>query len=352
MLVAQITQPSTTLEIPLAQATQPSTALQRANASFIHYPRLDDLHRMICRCQRISKESTEPQCMALQGESGTGKTTLVRDVYAAVFLRIETPDGTIIPVLYVEVPSPATVKDAVSDMLEALGDPDAHSGTIGALNSRLVGLIKDCQVELVILDEFSNLIDADTDHILKRVSDWLKMLIKKTKIPFLVVGIDGKVERILNANKQLSRLFAMRETLEPFVWNINDPETIKTFNTFVTSAEKSMGKPLPKDIDRVDLMYRIFYATRGVVGNVMNLMREAVALADEQNRATLDLPLLSQAFEGRLAKHVKVPVNPFLAKVEAKFAEPLSPEPTPETGKTDRRRKKKAPSLDETLKTK
>jgi hypothetical protein len=276
----------------------------------------------------------------------------VRDVYAATFVRVETPDGAIISVLYVEVPSPATVKEAISTMLEALGDPDPRSGTVGALNSRLVGLIKNCQVELVILDEFSNLIDADTDHILKTVSDWLKMLIKKTKIPFLVVGIDGKVERILNANKQLSRLFAMRETLEPFAWNMKDKTTIQTFNTFVTTVEKSLGKPLPKAITRADLMYRIYYATRGVVGNVMNLMREAVALADEQNCTTLDLPLLSQAFQGRLAKHVNVPVDPFLAKVEVKFADPLPPEPKPEPTKADGRRKKKTPSLDETLKTK
>jgi len=75
----------------------------------------------------------------------------------------------------------------------------------------------DCQVELVILDDFHHLIDKETNRILEQVSDWLKVLIKETGIPFLVVGIDGKVERILDANAQLSRLFAVRQTWNHFV---------------------------------------------------------------------------------------------------------------------------------------
>ena len=197
----------------------PQTALEKAHSAFIHYPRLDDLNKKVRRCQRISKISLEPQCLALEGASGAGKTTFVRDLYAAHFPPIETPEGTIIPVLYAEIPSPATVKTGVSTLLEALGDPAAHSGTVGVLNSRLVGLIKECHVELVILDEFNNLIDTETDRVLAKVSDWLKMLIKKTRIPFVVVGLEGKVERILRANVQLSRLFASREKLEPFKWD-------------------------------------------------------------------------------------------------------------------------------------
>ena len=191
------------------------STLEKSNALFIRYPRLEELHRKICRCQKASKLANEPECMALEGVTGAGKSTLVRDEYAAQFKSCMTPSGLIIPVLYVEMPSPATVKIAASAMLEAMGDPAAHHGTVGVLDSRLVNLIRECQVELVILDEFSNLIDTETDRVLAKVSDWLKMLIKRTRIPFLVVGIDGKVERILQANSQLSRLFAMRETLEP-----------------------------------------------------------------------------------------------------------------------------------------
>jgi hypothetical protein len=302
--------------------TEPKSALEKANAAFIHYPRLEELHKKICRCQKVSRMAGEPECMALEGVTGAGKTTLVRDHYASQFKRVETPNGTVIPVLYAEMPSPATVKTAASFMLEAMGDPAAFTGTTGALDSRLVALIKDCGVELVILDEFSNLIDTETDRVMAKVSDWLKMLIKRTGIPFLVVGIEGKVERILRANDQLSRLFAMREALEPFRWNPRDKSSIESFNRFIAACEKCIEKPLSQSIHRADMIYRIHYATKGVVGNIMNLLRYAVALCDETNLPIIELPVLAQAFDERLFKHVRVEINPFNAPSDSTFIPP------------------------------
>ena len=320
------------------------STLEKSNALFIRYPRLEELHRKICRCQKASKLANEPECMALEGVTGAGKSTLVRDEYAAQFKSYMTPSGLIIPVLYVEMPSPATVKIAASAMLEAMGDPAAHHGTVGVLDSRLVNLIRECQVELVILDEFSNLIDTETDRVLAKVSDWLKMLIKRTRIPFLVVGIDGKVERILQANSQLSRLFAMRETLEPFRWDWQDKTAVEAFNTFVATAETRIGKPLETSISRADMLYRVFYATNGVVGNVMNLLRYSVILAEEKSSSILELPTLAQAFNERLAKHVGK-VNPFDAPTQAPFVAPVEKPSEPKSVKG----RKKAPSLAETL---
>jgi hypothetical protein len=302
----------------------PKTALEKANAVFIHYPRLEELHKKICRCQKVSRMASEPECMALEGVTGAGKTTLVRDHYASQFSRVETPNGTIIPVLYVEMPSPATVKTAASSLLEAMGDPAAFSGTTGALDSRLAALIKDCGVELVIIDEFSNLIDTETDRVMAKVSDWLKMLIKRTGIPFLVVGIEGKVERILRSNDQLSRLFAMRESIEPFRWDPRDKSSIESFNYFITACEKCIGTPLTKSIHRADMIYRIHFATKGVVGNIMNLLRYAVVLSEELNQSKIELPVLAQAFNERLSKHVRILVNPFSAPCDSTFSPPHS----------------------------
>lgn len=299
----------------------PNSALEQAHRAFIVYPRLKELHQEICRCQQLSQIAGEPQCMALEGLTGAGKTTLMRQ-YAAGFPRRETRAGTCIPVFYLETPSPATVKTMASVMLESLGDPAAHLGTIGSLNSRLIKLLQACEVELVILDDFHHLIDTDTDRVLAKVSDWLKVLIKETGIPFLVVGIEGKVERILQANAQLSRLFAARETLQPFAWHPEQPETLQAFHIFVKTVEASVGKAITPEVPRTELLYRLYYGTEGVVGNVMNLLRYAVKLAEEQSRPTLDLPLLAGAFERRLAKHMHRRVNPFTLPADEHFMAP------------------------------
>lgn len=301
---------------------QSISSLEQAHSVFIFYPRLKELHEEICRCQRLSRIAGEPQCMALEGITGAGKTTLIRR-FASEFPRYETRHGTTVPVFYLETPSPATVKIMASVMLEQLGDPAAHIGTVGSLNSRLIKLLVACHVELVILDDFHHLIDTETDRILAKVSDWLKVLIKETGIPFLVVGIDGKVDRILRANAQLSRLFAAREILSPFRWKPEEQNTIQSFNVFLTTIEKGIGKSLSQAIPRTELLYRIFYSTDGVVGNVMNLLRYAVMLADENNQTTLDLPCLAQAFEKRMAKHLRGKVNPFAVPADETFIPPM-----------------------------
>jgi hypothetical protein len=294
------------------------SSLEQAHSVFIYYPRLKELHEEICRCQRLSRIAGEPQCMALEGITGAGKTTLIRR-YTSEFPRHETHHGTTVPVFYMETPSPATVKTMASVMLEQLGDPAAHIGTVGSLNSRLIKLLVACHVELVILDDFHHLIDTETDRILAKVSDWLKVLIKETGIPFLVVGIDGKADRILRANAQLSRLFAARETLGPFQWKPEEQNTIQSFHIFLSTIEKGIGKPLTQTIPRTELLYRIFYSTDGIVGNVMNLLRYAVMLADEDGQAFLELQFLSQAFEKRMAKHLRGKVNPFVIPTNETF---------------------------------
>ena len=303
------------------QPPQSVVYLEQAHSVFVFYPRLKELHQEICRCQSLSRIAGEPQCMALEGVTGSGKTTLIRR-YAAEFPRQETVHGSVIPVFYLETPSPATVKIMASRMLEQLGDPAAYIGTIGPLNSRLIKLLKACQVELVILDDFHHLIDTETDRILAKVSDWLKVLIKETNIPFLVVGIEGKVDRILQANAQLSRLFAAREMLFPFVWQPGNQAAIQAFHVFVRTVEKSIGKQLEGTMQRTELLYRIYYSTNGVVGNVMNLMRYAVMLAEESSLSVLSQSLLAQAFEKRLGKHMRGKVNPFLVAPEDRFLPP------------------------------
>jgi energy-coupling factor transporter ATP-binding protein EcfA2 len=294
------------------------SSIERSNAALIRYPRFKDLHKLIRECQELSKISDEPQCMTLEGKPGAGKSTLVRD-YAGAFPREETREGSIIPVFSVETPSPVTVKGLAAKMLEAMGDPAANKGTLWSMNSRLDSFIRECHVELVIMDDFHHLIDRKTMLVLEEVSDWLKVRIKETNVPFLVVGIEGTIEVILQTNPQLSRLFAARETLRPFIWDPAHNKTIGEFSRFVQYAEEATEMSLPSSPNRSEMLFRLHYATDGIVGNLMNLLRKASLLARANGSKELSLPLLSQAFQFRLAKHLPSKVDPFSFDPRSKF---------------------------------
>jgi energy-coupling factor transporter ATP-binding protein EcfA2 len=329
---------------------QPAEPLAKAHAALIRYPRFNALHEDICMCQQVSRMAGEPQCMVLEGITGAGKSTLVR-TYAEAYQRYEAASGTKIPVFYMETPSPVTVKGMAARMLEVMGDPAAHKGPLWAMNTRLTHLIQACEVQIVILDDFHHLIDKETNRVLETVSDWLKVLIKETNVPFLVVGIEGKVEPILRANAQLSRLFAVRETLHPFRWDPSDEETVKEFAAFVKCTERGIGVSLSDELPQVEFLHRLHYATDGVVGNVMNLMRFGALLTQKQGAGVLTLALLEQAFDKRLRKHMAKSVNPFTTDGNEHFAAPKSePGSVPgDTGSRSGRRRRRNPKVSQVL---
>lgn len=336
----------------LKQIDKPNSLLDRANTALIRHPRFKELHHHIRQCQQMSKTAGEPQCMSLEGVTGAGKSTLVQD-YVRAFPRFLTDDGVQIPVFYMETPSPVTVKGMAAAMLEQLGDPAAHRGTQWSMNSRLIRLMIACKVEIAILDDFHHLIDCETNRVLAKVSDWLKVLIKETGLPFLVVGIDDTVEQILDANSQLSRLFAAREALEPFKWDMSDEACVCAFAQFVKYAEEAIGMVLPDNLPRLELLYRLHYATGGVVGNLMNLLRYAALIGQEEGNDALTLSTLALAFDRRLSRHLKVKVNPFEKAQRERFVapDPTSETPANGTGKELCKQKKRRPSVASVLTT-
>ncbi len=279
----------------------------------IRYPRFNELHEDILLCQEVTAQAGEPSCMVLEGVTGAGKSTLVK-AYAANYPRYEAEDGTRIPIFYAETPSPVTVKGISSHLLAELGDPAAHRGTLQNMNARLIYYLRICEVQLVILDDFHHLIDSETNRILAKVSDWLKVLIKETGIPFLVVGIEDSVERILKANQQLSRLFAVREKLLPF--SLSSEAEAKDFKRFLEFAQVKVDKRIQHGLSQDEFVSRMFFATEGVVANIMNLVRFAALLCEKRQEAVITLEVLDLAFNKRLQRHLDKPPNPFSTPLE------------------------------------
>jgi hypothetical protein len=216
-------------------------------------------------------------------------------------------------------------------MLSQLGDPAAKlrlsvSGSQARLDDRLDGLICDCGVKLVIVDDFQHLLNIDTDHQRKAVSDWLKVRIKNTGVTFVIVGIPGQIERVLDFNPQLSRLFAMREKLDPFVvslnlssqWKRSDEESFGEMDYFVRCIEQLLKLDFCPSVDRVDLLQRIYKATGGVAANIVLLLQFAKGL--QPGLETADYKVLEKAFDYTLHHHIKLDKNPFSTKGARKNA--------------------------------
>ena len=288
------------------------------DAVVIRHPRFQTLNEQIQECLQMTRITGEPHCMSLEGPTGAGKTTLVKD-YLAQFPRTEVSFGMQIDGLYVPTPDNPTIKDMVAQMLEYLKDPAAHkTRLLWEAKSRLKRFRRQCQVKLILLDDFQHLIRSSYSHM-QDLSEWLKSLIKETGVCMVVVGTEGAVETVLDSNQQLSRLFAAREVLSPFEWNIHDEESVLLFASLIQKAEETLDMPLANKQLRAELLGRIYYATNGLMGNVMNLLRLANLLALKSGQDSIDTKVLSLAFEKRLKKHLKSKTNPFTKPLNEAF---------------------------------
>lgn len=275
---------------------------------YISYPRLEAVIKKIEHCHSHAKHSAEPECLLITGETGAGKTTLYKR-YEQRFPRRVTEDGTTVPVLSVSIPVPATNKSLVTTLLVALGDPVAGRGTVINQTLRLKWLVKGCGVEVIILDEFQHFIDKDSRKILQNVSDWLKDLLNETGIPVVLIGMPNS-EQILEANKQLKRRFASRESLVPFGWDTSSGQV--EFRKFLKVLDGRLPLLERSHLSDTEMAYRIYCATDGTVAYVMKLVRRATAIALEQGDERLTLEILARSYDERLAADDPERKNPFL----------------------------------------
>lgn len=301
---------------------------------YVTSPRTKRIKGLIKHCQEYSKIAANPECMLLLGEPGNGKTTECKK-YALNYPRRVVDGRTILPVLYVSIPSPTTPKSLPQKILQQLGDTFWKDGNTTVQTLRLCVLLGDLQTELIILDEFQGLIDGKTDRGLLEGSNWVKGFINEAKKPVVLAGLPY-CDIVLKANDQLERRFPIRETLHPFCHSedksIRDydhflkHEDVKNFKRFLEEVDKGLPFSVRSDLADEHIAYRFYVATNGVIDFTMKIVRRAAELAIEKDLENVDLSLLARAYKERVSAIVPNRPNPFSTPEEE-----LKPEPFPKS---------------------
>jgi type II secretory pathway predicted ATPase ExeA len=291
----------------LAAATRRTIrALDDVHVLYPHFVRLVD---RIGYCHRLSKVARDLQCLLVEGSQGLGKTTLCR-YYRQLHPPRRTSRGATVPVLVCGITAPASVKTVAGDLLDALGDPMCERGTSEARTRRLHGFLRDCGVEIILLDEFQHLIDSDSDRVLSGVADWLKCLMNVARIPVVLLGMPG-CERILRANGQLDRRFAFRERMMPFAWSPDGGA--REFAQFLRSLEKHLPGDDVRPLTSADRPARVFAATAGVPAHVKRLITNALLVAQARGEDAITEADLGEAYATSLKTTCVLEFDPFAA---------------------------------------
>lgn len=242
--------------------------------------------RRIEQCFTYADSSSEPICIALIGESRTGKTRLLEDFrYRNQAQR--TAEGIHSPILYIKVPSKPTVKSLAELMLRALGDPMAEKGTENTKTARLLVLIRETGVRLVVLDEFQHFYDKASHQVMHHVADWLKVLVDDATVALVVAGLPTCLS-VLGQNEQLAGRFLAPVMMPRFEWTNahHRNEFIAILHAFHSALSKEFD--IPKFYDP-ELAFRFYCGTGGLMGYLTKFLRQMVWNALATDRRTIGM---------------------------------------------------------------
>ncbi|WP_167361358.1 TniB family NTP-binding protein [Burkholderia stagnalis] len=273
----------------------------------------------------LSQHGADPRHTLLVGESGTGKTWIARYI-RSILPDLERGGVHIKPVLVVETPTSPTLKSLAQAILAALGDPLASLGNAEVKRLRALALMRQCQVQILIVDELQHFLDHGSHNSPQSVADWLKSFVEDARIPCLLMGLPRSTA-ILALNEQLRRRFSARIELLPF--SIEREEEEIEFRTILNALDEMLPCQRRSGLAEPETARRIYMATNGLIGYVRRLTTGAFELMLATSQPSIDRSLLQQAFVQEIWRGGQNELNPFHPKFSFRHldqpGEPFSP---------------------------
>lgn len=241
----------------------------------------------ISQCFDFSLNSHEPTCIALIGESRTGKSRVIQE-FLAKHPTVRTDEGLTIPILKIETPAKPTVKGVVGLMLRTMGEPWPDTGTEIARTVRLKRLLRACQTRMLILEEFQHFIDKGSLAVAHHLADWLKVLVDDTNVMLVVCGLPRGLA-VIKQNEQLEGRFLAPIEMRRFDWRVHEHRS--EFAAITVGFERSIREQLDVPaLGSAEMAFRLCCASGGLIGYLAKLLRQLVwnALASRRTFATLE----------------------------------------------------------------
>lgn len=208
----------------------------------------------------------------LYGESGVGKSTLLRRYAAANpgFIEVDE-DGTeydIRPVVYTDLPQPFTMSEFYQHIVRALGAPQLAGVRVGDVKRQALSLIEQQRVEMLILDEMDYIL---TSRSVKPI-EAMEAIKSLTNIGNISVVCSGTT-----ATKQLSEINFQYFRRFPSVKLPRFDKCDEQFCSLLTKIEEYISPPQPVGLGNSEMYFPqiLFQMSQGVLGSLTPVLQRA-----------------------------------------------------------------------------
>ncbi len=214
-------------------------------------------------------DNPRPRCLLLIGESGMGKSCLLREFHSQHPSSRSKRTGKLRqPILHLEIPPVmVTPSGFMKSVFQAAGLFPARRGLPGMLKY-FESMMSDVMPRMILIDEGQRIAHCDRSNT-RDILEVIKWLGKTTQRPIVLSGVPH-TSTIINNDAQLRRRF---ETATLEEWRCDN-----LFQQFVKSVFENL--PLLDGYDqdlltRKELLDAILKKTHGITGQILNLLQDA-----------------------------------------------------------------------------
>ena len=297
-----------------------------AEAVLIKHSQFKELYDELEECFDSYGTTADPLCKAIVGPSGAGKST-VAEYFADQHGPIRHASGDEFPCLVVRVPTEVAPRSLAEAFLIEFDDPYPSRGSLGLLTQRVDRALGNGKhshgVHLVVLNEIQHFIDSKYGFPYK-AADWIKDRIEKSGVPFVILGLEYGLD-LLRLNDQLQRLFPETIEVKHFDWgNEKDRNDFRGVLRQIR-ADLADSYDFP-EMHKLDLACRLHYASFGLIGYLMKIVRGAARLARKAKTKQVSTDMLALAYEKEVREKDPRCPNPISApQFDLATAPPLVP---------------------------
>ncbi|WP_259395601.1 TniB family NTP-binding protein [Shewanella sp. SR43-4] len=291
--------------------------LGRFNDCFVMHPQVKVIFNDFDDLRLNRNFQSDQQCMLLTGDTGVGKSHLINN-YKKRVLASQTYSRTSMPVLVTRISShkglDATLRQMLTD-LESFGSQQRKGQNYKIdLKTQLVKNLVRANVELLIFNEFQELIEFKTPKERQTIANELKFISEEARVPIVLVGMPW-TEQIAEEPQWSSRLIRRRK-LEYFSLQKDS----KYYRQYLIGLAKHMPFDEPPKIEDKHIAIPLFAACRGESRALNHLLSETLKLVMVNGDRSLDIRHLAQTYrklyESQESETTSVFFNPFLEPLD------------------------------------
>lgn len=252
---------------------------------------LTDVGERLDYCVRAEK----PDAMLVLAETGSGKTRLTELIQAwvlKIYGRVDA-EKTICPVLILTVPDPCTPHELSCAVLQGLGASDYNKGTRAEILRRSKLMLRECEVRLVMLDNFHDIPAKRGARGVELVGVRLRYLIDASSAFWLFLGTKDSTA-VRDNHRELIRRIPSVLRIDYF--SIGSQTGRKTFAEVLKALDSWL--PLVETSCFVEntLRGRMYVATAGVFDRLVRLVDRAWLIAVRAGRESITIVDLAASF--------------------------------------------------------